>query len=298
MDFRTPLRSANTPQQIRFAAYSSDGGHIVTGSVAGIVRLWNADTLEQVAEIHSGFGWTTAVAFSPDRSLFVAARTTLTNEDFGVLDKPISVWRTSDHSLVKRLNHPEASLGIAFLPASRRILLGTYAKRPLLPWSTPFGPRPAYAYDGLVRLWDIVDDQEILALPAGKGIVSSVAYAPHKSILAGALDDSSIRIWTLHSFEPLHTMLGHEGAISSIEFSPDGSMLASCGEDKSIIIWSTADGRELFQLGPRSMGHLSWVRSLSFFPQGYLLASCGDDDQALIWDMRDRSVLARLGPHS
>jgi WD40 repeat protein len=298
MDYRTPLRSANTPKQVRSAAYSSDGRHIVTGSLDGTVRLWNADTLDQVTELYFGFGWITSVAFSPDSSLFVAARTTLTDEDRGVLDKPIAVWRTSDHSLVKRLNHPQASLGIAFLPDSRRILLATYAKKPLRVPSTPFGPLSPHALEGLVRLWDIVDDHEIVALPAGKGLVSDVAYAPHRSILAAALDDSSIRIWHLNHSEPVHTMLGHEGVISSIDFSPDGSVLASCGEDKSIIIWSAGDGRRLFELGPHSMGHLSWVRSLSFFPQGYLLASCGEDDQALIWDTRDRSVIARLGPHS
>ena len=58
---------SNFGAHVPSAAFSPDGQHIVSGSYAQTIRVWNATTGETEAGPFTGHaGWVNSVAFSPD----------------------------------------------------------------------------------------------------------------------------------------------------------------------------------------------------------------------------------------
>ena len=123
--YRADLHVSATP--VKTVAYSPDGATLATGSIDGVVRLFDAGTRRLKAELrgHTDFVW--SVAFSPDG-------TTLAS---GSWDRTVRLWDVATGALV---GHPpgtrgQCSFGLLF---ARRHDPGLVQRRP---YDHPLEPR-------------------------------------------------------------------------------------------------------------------------------------------------------------
>src|SRR5262249_18732844 len=78
---------------------------------------------------------------------------------------------------------------------------------------------------------DELDQEQLLA--ELDGVVTSVAFNPDGTALAGAGQDRVVRLWALDGNQGL-TIASHDHWVNSVAFSPDGRLLASSSYDHTI----------------------------------------------------------------
>jgi len=136
---------------------------------------------------------------------------------------------------------------------------------------------------GLVKVWDIMALDEVVALAGHNGEVQSLRFHPNGRILASAGADGTVRLWDVRDGSELAVLTGHEGSVPSVCFTRDGSLLVSAGADGTIRLWDVA------ARGPHSvlMEAGEGVLSLALSRAGDVLASGHQDGVVRLWDVDD-----------
>lgn len=156
----------------------SPGGHrVVAADQDENIRIWDADTGEQIAETRTSDGprldrrrrWATALKFSPDGSRFVA----------GVTDGSVQVRDATTGELViaPMTSHAEIVYAVAYSPDGDRIASGGSG-------------------DNAVHVWDAATGDPIGAPLAGHlEPVQGVAFTPDGERIVSTSLDRTIRVW-------------------------------------------------------------------------------------------------------
>ncbi|HZG07123.1 MAG TPA: NB-ARC domain-containing protein [Streptomyces sp.] len=293
-------------------AFSPDGTRLLTGSVSGVVRIWDRTTGTLVAtrrrSRRSGArNPGRVVAFSPDGTWLAVA-----DRDGTVRLRD----RESGDDTAVLTGHTEPVSAVAI--ASDGTWLAT-----------------ASTQDGTVRIWDrdtgsptvtldmraesvaISPDGALLAVvgrdgavwfrdrwggpvsvpfpaPASRKRTTALAFSPDGALLAAVGRDGTVRIWDRETGEITAVPEGPVGWTRALAFSSDGTWLAAVDGSGAVRIWNqTADM-------PATTFHTASAptRALAFSPGGTCLATVGQDGAVRIWDpaadeaapARDRSA--------
>lgn len=135
--------------------------------------------------------------------------------------------------------------------------------------------------NGEVRLWRVMDGEQLLTFGEHTGWVRSVSFSPDGRRLASGSDDKTLKLWDVSTGKCLWTIEGHTSGIQSVAFSPDGSTLASGSSDQTIKLWRVETGECTETL----LAHTDWVRSVSFSANGRFLASGSSDKTVRLWEV-------------
>jgi WD40 repeat protein len=133
---------------------------------------------------------------------------------------------------------------------------------------------------GNIRLWNILDAQELLSFKGHDNWVWSVRFSPDGQTLASGSDDKTVRLWNVKTGESLKILRDHTDWVRAVAFSPDGHQFASGSDDKTIRIWDSKSYKCLYTLE----GHTQRIWSVSYSPDGRTLVSGSDDQTVRIWD--------------
>jgi len=301
-------------------AFGPNGLYLATGTKDGIVRLWQANSGQELRKWQAHQDNATTVSFSPDGRYLATGGWDAAvkvwdvqkvlqgeaNEPLLCLEHTsrVRVWSVTFSPDGQRLasagGRSEDRKGelkvwdLAGLPAlpsashSRQevLTLGSFSDSVRRVQFSPDGRRLATACGGFVQLWDSQSGRELLAFRGHSNRVESVTFSADGRRLAsvgGHLSvhpDAEVKVWDAHTGQEILSLRGHVGGLRSVAFSPDGRRLASAGLDQTVKLWDAATGQEVLTL----RGHLDNVLCLAFSTDGHQLASGSVDNTVRIWD--------------
>ncbi len=246
------------------AAYSPDGRHIVTASVDGKARIWNAATgaLELTLAGHTDV--VESVAYSRDGTRIATASD----------DKTVRIWEAvTGHPLLTLNGHQDTVTSAVFSNDGRRIV--------------------SVSNDQSARLWDATTGAELRALTGHHAGLSYAAFSPDGSQVVTASLDHTAKIWETETGRLVRTLAGHDNFVLTAMFSPDGKRILTASNDKTARVWDAATGAVLLTLA----GHRNGLSFAQFSPDGQRIATAATDKTVRLWDARTGELLQILVGH-
>jgi WD40 repeat protein len=304
-------------------AYSCDNKTLVgagaDGRLRGLVRLWKADTGEEIS-VFDGFDNPIQAIMPTPEGPILAAEVAINGKD-----ETIRVWELPARREVLKVElHDEDGLfGRPHLAPNGRLLVAANDDG-LRMWDLPTGQevmqlkhgRPvAFSADSTRFVWGtpahalIVTDlllkkdlQVVLSNPPG---ITCGAISDDGKTLATGNRDRTISLYRVSDGKSLLSFHGHRTYISSLAFSPkDNNLLATGGGDGTVRLWEPRTGRELrvlqLQCPPgHPINHVPVVvSSVAFSPSGNQLAAACDDRIVRVWNTGDWTLQHELKEHT
>ena len=225
--------------RISAVAWSPESRWIACGTRTGLVRLYDAHTLELARLLIGHRHGVTALAWHPDGKRLASAGG----------EGAVRIWE---------------------LDGSSQLLEGHTITVASLAWS-PDGKSLASAggadWEAVVRLWS-ADGKPGPVLEGHQAALTAVHWDPSGTWLASVAGDKTVRLW-----KPDGTagpVLTHPATIAFVAWNPDGKQLATVTSgDTKIRFWSI-DGKPGLELDNQAP-----VTSLAWSPTGKVLASGG-----------------------
>ncbi len=285
-------------------AVSPDGTTLAAVSKDGVTRLWDRPGVPDVCRYEAMPRAPLAVGYAGDGHTAVA----------GCADGTVRLWDTARG--LARDEFVVAPGGLSALAVSPRGFTlaaaggdGTVHLWSLLPcreWTSfpardgavravavsPWEDRLALA-GGRVRIAD-TSGRVLCTLPASEA-VSSLAFSPYGSVLAGGAEDGTLRFWDVITGELIGLGGGrHDGRVDGLAFSPDGQTVATAGADHTVRIWDVATRR----MRDEVFAHADLVHGVAFSPDGRTLATFGRNAPVKLWNVDTGQEVALLRGHA
>lgn len=204
------------PWRVNSIAYSPDGETIATGGWDrdNTVRLWNAQTGQNIFTSRTQTKQGTFVIFSPDGTTYAAA----------AADNTVHLWngKTGKHKITLTGHTKQVSCA-AYSPDSKTIATGSY--------------------DGTIRLWDATTGNHKTTLTSDKASVTSIGYSPDGNTIVCGTGNGDVQLWDTRTMKLKSTFTGHTKRAKSVIYSPDGNIIATASSDGTVRLWDAATGK-------------------------------------------------------
>jgi WD40 repeat protein len=290
----SPLLLAGHGGFVYPVAISPDGELIASGSWDHTVRLWDAQTSEELAVLRDKPGFVFGLAFDPRRERLVS---TSSNGN-------ACVWDSATGELIQRLDlgsrvfaagysRDGASLilvhnGITVLDAGSLVLTKRIPDQRqsalcLGPNGHLFATWNAHNYFGgrLVKLWSLSTLEPIGSFQPPRRAEAATFTANGDQLVLGDVD-GVISFWDVENLDrPVREFSGHAREIFALKYLPDALRLLSAGRDATIRIWDVPSGDVVGTL----RGQNDYVYSLAVSPDGNRIVSGSGDRTVRIWEM-------------
>jgi WD40 repeat protein/beta-lactamase regulating signal transducer with metallopeptidase domain/peroxiredoxin len=245
-------------------AWSPDGSLLGSVGGDGCLRLWNADTGEQIKRFKSEPAWEygarhlTSLAFDPTGKRVAA----------GLSTNAVRIWDIETAAETHFLKEDSPVLNVAWHPT-----------RPLL----------ATGGELLAKLWDLSTGKVVSTLdPQDKSFKRQsttdsvhVAFsADGASILVGH-PDGSVRFWDVATREVTRTIKAHDVAIQATALDGRRDLLATGDANGKIRVWRLSTGDSLREI----QAHKHYVQGLALHPRQNAIYSGGLDGMVRMWDL-------------
>jgi WD40 repeat protein len=283
-------------------AFSPNGQRIVTGSLDGTAKVWDAANGKELLTFKGHRLRINSVAFSPDGQRIAT----------GSGDATVKLWdSTSGKELLTLKGHHKTVTCVAFSSDGQRIASGSEDATVKLWDSTsgkesltlkghtndvtsvafsPDGRRIVSGGDNVAMVWDAASGAQLFVLTGHFYTVLSVAFSPDGQKIVTGSYDILAKVWDAASGKELRTLQGRN-IILSVAFSPDGRRIALGGRDPTVQVRDADSGEELLAL----IGHDDYVCSVAFSPDGRRLVTGSLDRTAKLWDLGNREKLLAPG---
>lgn len=289
---------------VNSVAFSPDGTRIATAGSDADIKLWDANSGQELNTLSGHQGTVDDVVFNDDGTLIASTGS----------DRIIKIWDIRSSQAIATLKGHQADIiAIGFGPEGKQLVSASHAtvKR----WDVrsgretstftydenvtdvefgPGGKRFVSCGDSGTILWDATTGQQIARQANAVRWPQSVAFSPDGMHIAVAGWDL-VTLLDGELKQKLWTEIKRSGWILDLSFSPDGTRIASTGDtDRQIQIWNVHPGSEPISL----VGHGGSVRGVAFSPDGMRLASVSHDKTLKLWDARTGQKTMFIRAHS
>jgi WD40 repeat protein len=196
-------------------AMSDDGGRFAAEQADRSVKVWDAQTGEEIAAWGGGPARASMGTFGPGGKLLAFASAD------GV---ELAWWDVATGRQVHAARLPgDRLLSVAFSPDGRWVAAGG---------------------NGIVQVWRAETGELVHSLPLEASSSLRVRFSrfrlrfsPDGKRLAVPLTDGTIKLWDVETGQECLTLKGHDGFVPSVCFSPDGRLMASTSYDGTVRVW-------------------------------------------------------------
>ncbi|WAL59191.1 WD40 repeat domain-containing protein [Thermocoleostomius sinensis] len=261
---------AASKSPIKALAFSPDGQMLVSGSLNGDTKIWNADTGELLRQV-SDRPSIQSIAVSADTVPAYQSILLASGDDQG----GIELHNLTTGELRQTLAIPETVVqSVAFSPNGQWLASGQW--------------------NGTVQLWDIETGERLSTLANHDYGVTVVMFAPatntESPLLISADYDGNVKLWRSNNGELLRTFNTARYPVLALAISPDGKTLVTGNGDGTVKSWKLPSGRYIQGF----LGHLDAVTALTISPDGQTLASSSRDKTIKLWDLATGTLIQTL----
>ncbi|MEQ8788832.1 MAG: protein kinase [Pirellulaceae bacterium] len=278
-------------------AFSPDGALIATGGddPAGYVRLWNAETGEELPGRfpNGGDGHTdavTSVEFSADGKWLLTSS----------YDKTAKLWNVADGRVLNSyFGHSSWVWDASFAPPVQDAAGKSLGQQQIVTASQ----------DGTALVWKVrwsmqeeAAKQHVTPPFMGhRGPIYSAAFSHDGQRVVTGGYDKRVLVWRPDEVKPFEyekavqfqevtppkfkAFDGHTAAVRTVSFSADDKLIVSGGHDNTVRVWNMETGR----LHKSLRGHGSWVRTAAFTGDSQWIVSGGYDQRVKLWNVEGYS---------
>lgn len=226
-----PLVFEGHDDLINDLAWSHSGAQIASASDDGTVRIWNAESGEEIAALSAAAeAWMQCVAWSPDDAELAS----------GTDGHTLTIWDAREWT--ETLSYGG--------------LMGEFRD---LAWH-PNGYELAIADGEGIGIWNVQNPEEEKRFLGHTAGVNAVIWGLDGRVLASASDDGTFKIWLFDRDESVATVGNFGDRALRVALSPDGKRVAAGGYDDAVVkAWDVATGEQIgeFQISEES-GKFVW----------------------------------------
>lgn len=242
-------------ERVRNIAVSPDGSRIASAGGDQTVKIWDAETGENLLTLSGHEGFVEAVKFSPDgHHVATASR-----------DRTVKYWYIEGHT--------GAVTSIAFSPNGGTLATGSS--------------------DYTAKLWNLSSGRPRLrhTLRGHADQIYRLAFNPAGTRLATAGFDNRVKLWDADSGTEIATLQKHTDQLRGVAFSSDGKYLASAGADGATCLYDLESSGFRTTTVPHNREHPKIQASaLAFHPRQNRWATGGWDGKLQLWDLSGNNV--------
>jgi WD40 repeat protein len=245
---------------LRAIAADPQSNRIATVGWGDVVRVWDANTGEQLQAIAVGSPEVWGVAFSPDGTQLAT----------GSPDGKTRLWDIdTGKELLTLTGSNERIFDVLFHPDGESLIARDFSS---------------------AAIWDITPGHELFTLEENS-TNNHLEISPGGDRLATADNEGHVKVLDAQTGEKLLDIPAHEGYVNWVNFSPDGSQIASASADGKVKTWDSKTGKLLSTLQDGSDAFFASM----FNPKGGQLAAIGCCDPALnIWDVSTGEIITTI----
>lgn len=209
------LRSHAYP--VYCVAFSPDGSRILSGGQDYAVRLWNAETGDEVLVPMMHETTVSAVAFSPDGTRIASGDTS----------GGINIWdvKAGIKSGDPLKGHIDTLYIIAFSRDGHYIASGSADRK--------------------IIVWDIRTGKIRSTLIGHSATVCCIAFSPDGNRIVSGASDQTVRFWNSQTGRPLFGPLTHNSNVYFVSFSPDFTKVVSGDRTGEFCVWDAETGASI-----------------------------------------------------
>ncbi|MDA1215117.1 MAG: hypothetical protein O2955_21675, partial [Planctomycetota bacterium] len=243
-----PQTQKTHDQEISSLVVTHDGTRLISAGLDEMIRVYNAETLQQTGSWKSTIGPITALTISADDKLLVTASNTGKWQSWSF---PEAVEKEQKSA------HDVAIHAVALHPTS--------------------GELATAAADGTIKLWKSNEEPRLLS--GHSGAVNSVIFSHDGAHVISGGADATVRRWNDSDGALVNTYSGHTGAVTDIGISKDSTQILSSSLDRTVRIWTAASGEA------KVLTLASPILAADFATEPLRIATTGEDLIVRIWDV-------------